>query len=65
MKPEIHWFIIGRCGLYYRSNCATRRDAINDHCRKLGIDWKACRKNGDRAIKLAIVEPEVTTHDQQ
>lgn len=55
---EIHWFIAGRFGLYYGS-FPTRREAITEHCRALGIDWQTACKKGDRAIKCRVT-PEAT-----
>ncbi|GAB2620228.1 hypothetical protein [Novilysobacter erysipheiresistens] len=64
MKPETHWFITGRCGLYYLANASTRHDAIHSHCDSLGMSWQACRKNGDRAIKC-VITPKDATNGQE
>ena len=32
----------------------TRNDAISEHTRDKGMDWDACRKDGDRAVKITI-----------
>ena len=53
MKPEIMWAIVGKYGLY----CGTwlrRCDAINQHCKDKGASWGACRKRGDRAVKVRV-----------
>jgi hypothetical protein len=55
MKSEIQWVIVGKYGVYYKSNCPTRKDAIEDHCTQTGKSWEDClRLRGDRAVKVRI-----------
>ena len=33
-----------------------RKDAIESHCNRVGEDWEALRKHGDRAVKVRMTE---------
>lgn len=50
------WSILsGRTGLYYGSFHATRKEAIEDHCRATGRSWEYCKAARlDIAIKTVI-----------
>ena len=53
MKTAIWWAITGKLGLY-TGTWFTRTAAIIGHTDALGKNWRACRKNGDRAIKVTV-----------
>lgn len=49
------WSVTGRYGVYYSSFQPTRKEAIDEHCRKLGVTWAYCRKvRKDDVIRAAI-----------
>lgn len=52
-KPEVFWAITGSLGIYLGLDW-TRREAIKDHCTKLGRTWAYCRKKGDRAVLVRV-----------
>lgn len=60
MKPckdkskEMYWAITGKYGLYL-GTWFTRAEAIIAHSDALGKSWKKCYRNGDRAIKVAVI----------
>jgi hypothetical protein len=47
------WAIYGEHGLYTGWEF-TRTEAIQNHCKALGKDWRYCRRKGDRAVKVEI-----------
>ncbi len=57
-KPAERWIITYNYGMsrgFYVGQTLTRRNAINEHCDHLGLTWRQCRRNGDRAVKALIV----------
>lgn len=57
-KDEIFWAITGRHGLYL-GTWLKRIDAITAHSNILGITWKECYRDGDRAIKVKVIPHKV------
>lgn len=53
-RIELFWAITGKYGLYL-GTYFTRVEAIIAHSDALGISWKKCYRNGDRAIKVKVV----------
>ena len=54
-KTENVWIIVNhRLGSYYWSNAITKNSAIERHVTDTGIEWKQCRKHGDRAVKATL-----------
>ena len=49
------WAIKGKNG-FYVGWWLTRSEAIVQHCKDLGKTWQECRRKGDRAVKVRIVE---------
>lgn len=53
-KVDIVWIIAGVHGAY----CGwwlTRSEAIAEHCRLLGQNWRYCKRKGDYATKANLV----------
>lgn len=51
--PSKGWAIYGKYG-FYVGWFLTRKEAIRVHTKELGLSWSACRRNGDRAVKIII-----------
>jgi len=47
------WAITGIFGLY-TGTWLCRKDAIQQHCKDTGKNWKYCREKGDRAVKVRM-----------
>ena len=53
-RSEVMWAIRGVYGLYI-GTWFTRAEAITAHVEmSLQKDWRACRRNGDRAVKVRV-----------
>jgi hypothetical protein len=71
-KTDTRWFIVGVHGLYI-GQWLTRKSAIEGHCLdyiwghettpatpfELETEWKRCRADGDRAVKVKITYPVI------
>jgi hypothetical protein len=53
IKPEKMWAIHGTYG-FYVGTWLTRREAIQEHTLSLDKTWNACRKKGDRCVRVVI-----------
>jgi hypothetical protein len=54
-KADIAWAIRNpRGGIYFYSVTSERQSAIAEHVSVQHRSWNACRKSGDRAVKIKI-----------
>lgn len=59
LKPELMWAIAmpnwQETGLtLYTGTWLTRSEAIKEHTKHKGWDWKRCRRNGDVCLRVRI-----------
>ena len=50
---ENGWAIHGRHGLYVGWKMS-RREMIEEHCKRFGRDWKYLKETGDKPVKIKI-----------